>query len=334
MAPCLFGSYKGTDVHEVTLRTKAGAEASVLTWGAVVRDLKVPARGGPQRVVLGFEEFDAYPAHSPYFGATVGRFANRIAGGRFELDGKTYQLDCNEGANALHGGSEGYGQRVWSLAELTDNSVTLVLISGDGDMGYPGRVVATCTYTLQEPGTLRVELSATTDAPTPLSLAHHSYFNLDGSPNILDHELAVASDFYTPVDAELIPTGEILAVAGTPFDFRKPRPIRFDTGKGHANYDHNFVLRHKSLFGHAATMYSPKSGVVLNVYTSEPGLQVYDSGMLDVPVPGLGGAHYGRYGGLCMEAQRFPDAPNRSHFLSSILRPGEVYTQLTDYAFS
>jgi aldose 1-epimerase len=330
----VFGSYDGIDIIEVTIRSAAGAEAKIITWGGAVRDLVVPAKAGPQRVVLGFEEFEHYRHHSPHFGSNPGRFANRIGHGRFTLDGVVYELDRkNNSPHTLHGGTYGFGVRVWSIVAQDNHSLTLALVSEDGDMGFPGRLLATCRYTLLEPATLRVEYSAVTDKPTPVNLAHHSYFNLDGSPDILDHHLLIAADFYTPTDADLIPTGEIRAVEGTPYDFRADRPIRFDVDGEQMRYDINFVLRSASHLGHAATAWSPKSGVTLEAWTSEPGVQFYDAAKLGPPVPGLGGVQYGPYGGFCLEAQLFPDAPNKPHFPSSILRPGEVYRQTTEYRF-
>ncbi|MDQ0469682.1 aldose epimerase family protein [Labrys wisconsinensis] len=330
----LFGSYDGVDILEVTIRSEAGAEAKIITWGAAVRDLVVPGKAGPQRVVLGFDEFDHYRYHSPHFGANPGRFANRIAHGRFTLDGVSYELDRkNNSPHTLHGGTHGFGVRPWSIIAQDGRSVTLAIVSEDGDMGFPGRVVATCRYTLLEPATLRVDYGAATDKPTPVNLAHHSYFNLDGSPDILDHHLLLAADFYTPTDAELIPTGEIRAVAGTPYDFRTDRPIGLEVDGQRMHYDTNFVLRSASTLGHAATAWSPKSGVTMEAWTTEPGVQFYDAAKLNTPVPGLNGEKYGPYAGFCLEAQLFPDAPNKPHFPNSILRPGQVYRQTTEYRF-
>jgi aldose 1-epimerase len=330
----VFGQFEGQDIIEVTIRSEAGAEAKIITWGAAVRDLLVPSKAGPQRVVLGFDEFDFYRQYSPHFGANPGRVANRIGHGRFTLDGTHYDIDKNQaGTHTLHGGSKGFSKRPWSVVTFDSRSVTLALVSDDGDMGFPGRVVATCTYVLIEPATLHIAYTAVTDKPTPINLAHHSYFNLDGSPDILDHHLLLAADFYTPTDADLIPTGEILSVAETPYDFRIDRPIRLDTPDGPFRYDTNFVLRSASHLGHAATAWSPKSGVTLEAWTTEPGLQFYDSAKLKTPVPGLGGVPYGAFGGFCLEAQGFPDSVNKPHFPSQIVRPGEVYRQTTEYRF-
>lgn len=331
-----FGDADGVDIKEVTLRTATGATASIITWGAVLRDLVVPAAGGPQRVVLGLNSIEDYRAYSPHFGATPGRFANRIAGGHFTLDGMTYTLPTNDkGKNTLHGGPKGFGKLPWRLDHADEASATLVLESPDGDAGFPGLVRATCTYTLREPGTLVVDLQATTDAPTLVNLAHHSYFNLDGSPDVLDHELMLNCPFMTPADADNIPTGEIRAVAGTPFDFTAMRPIRDASG---STYDNNFVIAPMpdlaSGLAHAATVRSPKNGLTLEVHTDQPGVQFYDASKLNCPVPGLDGAHYGAHGGFALECQVFPDAPHRRHFPSAVLRPGETYRQRTEYRFA
>ena len=330
-----FGEVDGIEVFEVRLRSAAGATASIISWGAVLRDLIVPSSRGPQRVVLGLNSLEDYRQYSPHFGATPGRFANRIAGGRFSLDGKDYQLPLNEkGKNTLHGGPNGFGKRPWRLASADENSVTLVLDSPDGDAGFPGTLRATCVYALLEPSTLLVELTATSDAPTVVNLAHHSYFNLDGSSDILDHGVTIDAGFRTPTNADLIPTGEISSVAGTPYDFRTERTVRHPAG---TTYDTNYViapmLNARTALAHAATVRSPQNGLTLELHTNQPGVQFYDAAKLNCPVPGLGGAHYGAHAGLCLEAQNFPDAPNHRHFPSSVLRPGEQYHQRSEYRF-
>jgi aldose 1-epimerase len=327
-----FGSLDGQDVLQVSLTGPDGMEMKVLTWGAVVRDLVVPSAAGQQRVVLGLNSVEDYVAHSPYFGAIVGRHANRIGGACFTLNGETYRLDANEGHNQLHGGTMGFGSRLWSIIDHSAASVTLSLVSEDGDMGYPGRLVATCTYTLLPSCGLRIVLEATCDRPTPVNLTTHGYFNLDGSADISSHELMIAGDHITPTRPDLIPTGEIRAVAGTDYDFTAARPIH---GAQHTLYDTNFVLR--GPYGelrHAATLASPKSGVSMELWTTEPGVQFYDGHLLDMPVQGLGGARYGRHGGLCLEPQRFPDSPNNAHFPSSLLVPGQVSRQVSELRFS
>jgi aldose 1-epimerase len=323
-------------VYEVTIRSEAGAEAKILSWGAVIRDLVVPWQGKGQRVVLGLDRFEDYIAHSQHLGALAGRFANRIRDGRFTLDGKSYQLERNFlGKHALHGGKSGFGIRAWQLAHHDEHSVTLVLVSPDGDGGFPGQMTVTCRYSFEEPATLRADLTATTDAPTIVNLALHSYFNLDGSADILDHEATIDAEFISSLDQELIPTGEFRSVEGTRFDFRKPRPIRgLDANGRHIPYDQNFLLatRGHSL-RHAATVASKKNGLSLAVWTTEPCIQFYDAVNLRVPVAGLGGQALTPHSGFCLEPQHMPDSPNRPHFTDTTLRPGEIYRQTTEYRF-
>lgn len=329
-----FGRIDGTEVTKVTIRSKGGAEAAILTWGAVVQDLTVPTAAGPQRVVLGLNSIEDYVAHSPHFGAVPGRFANRIANGRFTLDGTTYDLPRNEhGLTCLHGGPRGFGTIPWRLVDGSETSVTLALRSPDGDQGFPGTCEATCVYTMLEPATLRFDLFATTDKPTVVNLTNHCYFNLDGSSDIRDHHVTIHAEAVTPNDADLIPTGEIAPVAGTPFDFRASRSIRAGGGQ---LYDLNYVLsgpRGEDGLVHAATVRGT-TGVTLSVHTDQPGLQFYDAAKLVCPVPGLGGAHYRAHSGFCMETQVFPDAPNQPGFPSSVLRPGERYAHATDFRFA
>jgi aldose 1-epimerase len=332
-----FGTVDGVDVLEVTLRTAAGAEARILTWGAVIRDLVVPAASGRQRVVLGLNRIEDYVAHSPYFGAVVGRYGNRIDHGRFTLRGVEYQLDVNEkGRHQLHGGPRGFGTRHWTLMDAQPSQATLALISEHGDMGYPGRLVAICTYTFQEPATLRIALEAICDQPTPVNLTTHSYFNLDGTSDVCSHHLMIAGSHITPTNAELIPTGEIRSVADTPFDFRTLRPIgASQLLMCRTTYDVNYVLQGTGgNLAHAATLLSRRSGVALELWTTEPGVQFYDGHMLDIPVPGLGEARYGPRAGLCLEPQRFPDGPNKAHFPPCILDPGTVSRQSSELRFS
>lgn len=330
-----FGELDGVPVHEVTIRSHEGAEAKIITWGAVIRDLVVPLGGVPQTTVLGLNSLADYRAHSPSFGAVPGRYANRIARGQFTLDGKSYQLPLNEkGRTTLHGGPQGFGKRPWRLVESDAASVTLALTSPDGDAGFPGKLEVTCRYALVGL-TLRMEISATTDAPTVVNLTNHSYFNLDGSADVRDHELSIYAAFRTAVDADLIPTGEIVAVAGTPFDFRAPRPVRDEFGQ---TYDMNYVLARQvdpeTGLALAASLRSLRNGLSLDVATDQFGVQLYDGSKVHVPVDGLGGARYGAFAGLALETQNFPDAPNRRHFPSSVLRPGDTYQQVTEYRFA
>mgnify|MGYP003627489338 CR=1 FL=1 len=329
------GKFEGAPVHRITLRSAGGAVAQVLTWGAVIADLRVPCPDGRlQNVVLGFENFADYPPHSPYFGAVVGRYANRISGGGFTLNGVRHDLAVNEGpATCLHGGPEGFARRIWNVTELTAESVTLGLQSPDGDQGFPGDLDVRCRYTLCDRTTLRVAFQARTMAPTVVNLAQHAYFNLDGSPDLSGHHLQVFADTYTPVDADDIPTGALADVTGTRFDLRQPRPV-FDPDRP-TRLDHNFVL--SDLPGvdglrHAARLSA--GDMALDVHTTKPGVQVYDGNKLNLAVPGHDRAHYGPRAGICLETQFFPDSPHQPCFPSAVLNPGETYAHTTDYSFS
>jgi len=331
----VFGEVDGAPVVEISIASGAGAAAKILSWGAVLRDLLVPAGDKLQRVTLGLNSMADYVAHSPSFGAVPGRFANRIANGRFRLDGVAHELDRKPGEkHTLHGGPRGFGKRIWKVADHSASAVTLTLHSPAGEAGFPGALDATCVYRMIEPATLRVELSAVCDMPTIVNLTQHAYFNLDGSPDILDHDVMLNCDFYTPTDAELIPTGEIRAVAGGAYDFRSMRSVRNSAG---ATYDTNFVLKDqpgRDGLAHAASVRSKVSGLVLELHTSEPGVQFYDAAKLNCPVPGLDGARYGAHAGLCLEPQVFPDSPNRRHFPPCVLRPDEEYRHISEFRFS
>jgi aldose 1-epimerase len=331
----IFGRIDGAPVYEAAIASKGGASAKILSWGAVLRDFVAPTAKGPQRVVLGLNSIEDYLAYSPHFGAVPGRFANRIANGRFVLDGVEHQLDRKPGQkHTLHGGPKGFGHRLWTMVASDASSVSLSLASPDGDAGFPGALTATCVYRMLEPATLRVELSAVSDKPTVVNLTQHSYFNLDGSPDILDHEVTLFADFYTPADADLIPTGEILTVAGTAYDFRSARPVRHPAAIA---YDTNFVAsRQRGPDGIApvALVRSPTNGLSMRLFSTEPGVQFYDAATLDCPAPGLGGARYGAHAGLCFEPQAFPDSPNRRHFTDCVLRPGGEYRHVSEFRFS
>ncbi|WP_136658306.1 aldose epimerase family protein [Nitratireductor sp. XY-223] len=332
--PVLFGrTHDGEPVHSLKI-TGGGLTVDLMSWGAGIRDLRMDGHDAP--LVLGFEEFEHYPVHSPYFGVTAGRYANRIAHGRFTIDGTGHQLDRNEkGANHLHGGTRGIGRRVWSIAEHGADFCRFEIADPDGHMGYPGNCGISCTYRLKPGGVLSVVLEAETDRPTLCNLAHHSYFNLDGGDTILDHEAMIAADHYLPVDGELIPTGEICAVAGTEFDFTEMRPIRLGGRETPFGYDHNFCLSDARGPKRAvALVRSLCSGIAMEVWTGEPGLQFYTGLKLNVPVPGLDGRRYGSCGGFCMESQVWPDSPNHPQFPSAVLRPGTRLLQETDYIFS
>jgi aldose 1-epimerase len=329
----------GEEVALFTLRSGRGMEARVAAYGGVLASLRVPDRDGRMGdVVLGFDTLDGYVADTAFFGALIGRYANRIRGGRFTLDGREHALPVNNGANHLHGGPGGFHKVLWTAGPLAygEIGVALTHTSPDGDQGYPGTLTARVVYRLTEENELVVEYSATTDAPTPVCLTQHTYFNLTGDPSrpITGHELMLEADRYTPVDETLIPTGERAEVAGTPFDFRAPTPIgaRIGEVKG-GGYDHNFVLRGDGGLTLAARVREPSTGRVLEVRTTEPGMQFYSGNYLDGSVRGKGGVAYGHRSGFCLEPQHFPDSPNQPSFPPAILRPGEEYRSRTVYRF-
>ncbi|WP_306141253.1 aldose epimerase family protein [Roseibium sp. MMSF_3412] len=322
----------GSPVREVTLK-KGQLEASVLTFGAIIRDLKVDG----QSVVLGFEDLQSYLDHSPYFGAIAGRCANRIAEGRMSIDGVAYQLDRNDDErHHLHGGAGGFSNRNWQLEQSDKASVLLKLVSEDGEMGYPGRVEALVRYTLTGAGALRVKITATTDKTTPVNLTQHSYFNLGGGPDILDHTLEIAAESYLPADDTLIPTGEIRRVEWTPYDFRDGRRLKRRSGEDGVVFDNTFCLsaEPRQNVEFAAALEDPHGDRRMEVWTTEPGVHLFDAPWLDIPVPGLGGKSYGPYAGLCLETQRWPDSINRENFTPVLLHPSETYTHVTEFRFS
>jgi aldose 1-epimerase len=338
-----FGAVDGVDIDCYVLR-HAGVTAKLITYGAILTELHVPDRAGAcADVVLGFDRLDDYRAEHPYFGATVGRVANRIAYGRFTLDGTEHRLACNNGRHHLHGGVRGFDRRVWSAsARVTADgpSVTFRRASPDGEEGYPGNLAVAVVYTLRADA-LRIELTTETDRATPVSLTHHSYFNLAGAgsgEDILGHELQLAASRYTPTDGELIPSGVLAPVDGTAFDFRAPTPIGArarQTGLTPPGYDTNFALdRAAPGLAHAATVRDPGSGRALEVFTTAPGIQVYTGNFLDGTLTGKGGHVYRQYGGMCLEPQTFPNAINEPGFPSPVLRPGQVYEHTIEYRFS
>lgn len=331
-----FGTLRdGRVVHDVQLGGGGPLAVSILDYGAALRDIRLTTADGPQPLILGFDRLEHYVAHSPYFGAVCGRCANRIGGAAFELDGVRHVLAANEGPNQLHGGPNGFNSRVWQIASATADRATFDLVDPDGEQGYPGRVRVSASYTVAGT-TLVLEVEATTDRPTLVNIAGHAYFDLDGTGSILDHEATIFADRYTPAGADLITTGEVLPVAGTAFDFRTPRPIGREVAGERVIYDVNYALADapSALPKLAARVRGPKRGVTLEVWTTEPGIQLYDGSWLDVPVPGLDERRYARNGGFCLEPQRWPDAANKPHFPSAVLRPGELYRQRTEYRFS
>ncbi|WP_353645670.1 aldose epimerase family protein [Mesorhizobium sp. WSM2239] len=325
---------EGEAVRRVSI-AGGGLSAKILGWGAVVQDLRLAGHDAP--LVLGFDRFDDYPALSPYFGAIVGRHANRIRNGRFIIAGQHCQIDAEHPEkHGLHGGSNGYFRRIWEIDEAGEDFVTLFLRDPDGAMGFPGALDVRCTYKLQNPGVLSIELTATSDAPTLCNLAHHSYFNLDdgGSGDILDHRMTVNASAYLPVDDSLIPTGVVRPVDATPFDFRLARTIRMESEGEQLEYDHNFCLAAaRGPLRQAAWMQGASSGVEMEVWTTEPGLQFYIGQHLNPDAAGLGGRRYGKFSGFCLEPQTWPDSPNRPYFPQATLLPGETYRQTTEYRF-
>jgi aldose 1-epimerase len=330
----------------ISLRNQNGMEVRVMTYGGIIVSLRTPdRRGHVDDIVLGHDDAAGYFSNSPYFGVIVGRYGNRIAKAAFALDGRTYTLAANNGANHLHGGRKGWDQAVWDADPFQDTrgvGVVLTHKSPDGDEGYPGAVTAKVTYTLTDTNQLTVDYLATTDKPTVINLTQHSYFNLTGgtAPDILGHELMVNADRYTPVDDGLIPTGELAPVQGTPFDFRTSTKIgarieqddpQLKRGKG---YDHNWVLnRQGDGLSLAARVLEPTSGRTLEISTTEPGLQVYSGNFLDGTIAGKGGVKYGHRAGFCLETQHFPDSPNQPTFPSTVLRPGQQYRSKTVFTF-
>jgi len=337
----------GDSVNEYTLRNSQGMEVKILDFGGVVTTLRVPDWWGHrQDVVLGYDSLQGYLSDNAYLGAIIGRYGNRIAGGRFDLDGRTYTLATNNGPNHLHGGERGFDKVIWRVDENESQpgkSLVLRYTSTDGEEGYPGELSARVAYSLTEENELRIDYEATCDSPTIVNLTNHSYFNLAGagSGNILEHELMINADRFTPVDELLIPTGELRAVRGTPMDFRKAAAIgaRIATADQQltaaGGYDHNWVLnREGEELTLAARVLEKASGRVMEVFTTEPGLQFYSGNFLDGSAVGKGGIPYAHRYGFCLETQHFPDSPNRENFPTTVLRPGEKYTSTTVYRFS
>ena len=325
----------GTAISEIRLANASGATASVLTFGAALRDLVVPVPDGPpRRVVLGFQALDGYIQNNRYLGVTAGRHASRMGGGRLAIDGKEYQLSLNEGGVHLHGGVVGFSRKPWTILESDAQSVTLGLISPDGDDGYPGELDVRCTYRLLEPGTMQITLTATTDAPTVVSLANHSYFSLLPGASSRDHTLQFAASGYTPFSPALVPSGEIAEVAGTPYDFRAPRPISDPAGTPDFDYDCCLVIdRDCDGLVRGARLEAPDGSLGMEVHTTEPCIVFYDGAGLAPDFAGLDGAPFEAHAGLCLEPMRFPDSPNQPSFPSAILRQGETYRQVTEYRF-
>ncbi|MDE1165403.1 MAG: galactose mutarotase [Pseudomonas sp.] len=342
----------GTALEKYTLSNSHGMHASVITYGGVLQSLVVPDKHGKgEDVVLGFDDIKGYQANpTVYFGATIGRFGNRLAGGQFSLDGKQYQVPTNDKTNALHGGTQGFDKHVWKAEPSNGKDsvgVKLTYVSPDGEMGFPGTLTTVVTYSLNEKNELKIQYHATTDKPTVLNLTNHSYFNLAGAGNgdILKQVATLHASEYTPVTEKLIPTGELPKVAGTPMDFLTPKALGKDIKADHpqlkyaepkqGGFDFNWVLDTKGDVGKlAAQVHDPASGRLLQLYTTEPGVQLYTSNFLDGSIHGKGGKTYPHWGAFTLETQHYPDAPNQPNFPSTRLDPGKAYTQTTIFRFS
>jgi aldose 1-epimerase len=333
-----FGSVNQKDVYLFSIRNKNGYTVRITNYGGIVTSFLVPDRNGKfDDVVLGYDSLSGYLRQTPYFGSIVGRFANRIAKGKFVLDSKEYNLAVNNGPNHLHGGITGFDKVVWEPEEITGESeagLKLHYLSADGEEGYPGNLDVSVTYILNNDNEFRIEYSAKTDKPTPINLSHHSYFNLAGRSgrNILGQMLYIDADKYTVVDETLIPTGELRDVTGA-MDFRKPAPVGGRIQEVSGGYDHNYVLNNKGTFAKVAELSDSISGRKMEVYTDQPGMQFYSGNFLDGTITGKSSIVYNKHFGLCLEAQHFPDSPNHPEFPNTIFKPGEEYKQKTTYKF-
>ncbi|MGP4102472.1 aldose epimerase family protein [Nonomuraea sp. KM90] len=337
----------GKKIDIYTLRNSGGMRVKILTYGGILQSIEVPdIRDRFANVTLGFDNLSDYVKKSPYFGCITGRYANRVAKGRFTLDGRTYRLATNDGPNHLHGGTKGFDKRVWKADPFKRRGsvgLTLTHTSPNGEEGYPGTLRTKVVYTLTDDNQIRMDYSATTSRPTIVNLTNHAYFNLRGEGNgrILGHELQINASRYTPVDKTLIPTGKIARLGGTPLDFREPTAIgdRIDSKNQQivrgGGYDHNYVLDSRGRgLAPAARVVEPESGRVLEVITDQPGLQFYSGNFLDGTLRGTSGRLYPKRSGFALESQHFPDSPNHENFPSTVLRPGDVYRTTTIYAFS
>jgi aldose 1-epimerase len=340
-----FGSVGGQPVEQIVLTNRNGVEVRAITYGGIITSIKTPDRNGASGdIVLGFDSLDGYLGDHPYFGGIIGRYGNRIARGRFTIDGQQYTLATNNGPNHLHGGVKVFDKVIWKSEDLPTTpdqiGIAFTYTSADGEEGYPGKLDVKVTYILDNDNRLTVAYEARSDKPTHVNLTQHSYFNLAGAGDILGHELTIDADRFTPVDPTLIPTGELAPVEGTPFDFRASTAIgaRIDAPhpqiKAGPGYDHNWVLnRNGEGLRRAARVVEPKSGRTLEVATTEPGMQFYAGNFLDGKLIGKGGQPYGRRSGFCLETQHFPDTPNQPNFPTTLVRPGQDYKSRTVFTF-
>jgi len=339
----------GKIVEKYSVSNASGLEMNVINYGGIITSLKIPDKNGKyEDVVLGLDNIKDYEDGSPYFGAIIGRYGNRIANAKFSLDGKDYKLDANNGPNSLHGGKKGFDKVIWNVEPNSgenEASLKLSYMSPDGEGGFPGNLQITVTYTLNSNNELYVNYEATTDEKTVINLTQHTYFNLTGdfSKKVLDHIVEINADSFLPVNKTLIPTGKLKPVAGTPFDFTEPKTISKGITQENSNeqlnigggFDHSWILNKENKeVAFAASAYEPESGRFMEVYTSEPAIQFYTGNFLDGSLPAKGGGEYEKRSGFCMETQHYPDSPNQENFPSTILKPGETYTSETSYKFS
>jgi aldose 1-epimerase len=335
-----FGTFEQKPVTEYTITNAKGMQVSVINYGGTVTKLITPDKNGVMGdVVTGFESLDGFLQKGvPYFGALIGRYGNRIAKGKFTLDGKTYTLAGNNGGNSLHGGNKGYDKVYWNIEKAGDSSLKLTYLSKDGEEGYPGNLNIGVIYTLTADNSLKIEYTATTDKATPVNLTNHAYFNLSAGKDstILNHVLELNADKYTPVTDDLIPTGKIVDVKGGPMDFTTAKAIGKDIASVKGGYDHNWVLnKNGTALEKVAGLYEPNSGRYMEVWTTEPGIQFYSGNFLDGTLTNTkNGMKYVKHGALCLETQHYPDSPNQPSFPNTILKPGETYKQTTVYKFS
>ena len=335
-----FGVFENQDITQYTITNPSGMQVSIINYGGTVTSILTPDKEKKMGdVILGFDSLSGYlQKGNPYFGCLVGRYGNRIAKGKFTLEKQDYQLTLNDHGNTLHGGLKGLDKVVWKARKPAgDSSLTLTYTSKDGDQGFPGNLEVEVTYTVSSDNALEISYSATTDKPTPVNLTNHCYFNLSGGkePTILDHELMINADKYTAVDSLLIPTGLLPDVKGTPMDFTVSKKIGKDLDSVKGGYDHNWVLNRKGKdLEQIATVYDAGSGRVMEVFTTEPGLQFYTGNFLDGTLHGKNNWVYAQHAALCLETQHFPDGPNQTSFPNTILRPGEKYKHVTRYKFS
>jgi aldose 1-epimerase len=335
----IIGRIDEKDIFLFTLASGNKMMVSLTNYGGIVTSIIVPDKNGKtDDIVLGFDSLAGYTGTHPYFGCLVGRYANRIASGKFDLDGVNYTLARNIGDNHLHGGLSGFDKKVWDAREYHEGDeagIELTYTSRDGEEGYPGELRVRVIYSISPANELRIRYYAETNKPTPVNLTHHGYFNLGGAGNgdILEHELMINADKYTVVNEQLMPTGELRDVTGTPMDFRRSKPVGRDMGQVEGGYDHNFVLNNGGKFSKAAVLSEPSTGRWMEVYTDQPGIQFYGGNFLDGTLTGKGGKKYYKHYGLCLETQHFPDSPNQPGFPETILRPGEIFSSETVYKF-